>query len=159
MGRREGFIFLSAPGSVTPAHVDPEHNLLLQVRGRKTLSVGSFASIAVEQRELERFSTGGHRNLLQMPRSPATFALGPGDGVYVPVHAPHWVKVPDNIAVSLSITFRTPACADRVLLHQLNARLRRVHLSPAPIGRSPRADRAKLAAGRVLRGARRPHRF
>ena len=33
MLQREGFIFLSAPGSITPSHVDPEHNLLLQVRG------------------------------------------------------------------------------------------------------------------------------
>src|SRR5690606_1937042 len=29
MIRREGFIFLSAPGSVTPSHTDPEHNFLL----------------------------------------------------------------------------------------------------------------------------------
>jgi len=31
MGRREGFIFVSSPGSVTPHHMDPEHNFLLQI--------------------------------------------------------------------------------------------------------------------------------
>ncbi|MBC7490986.1 MAG: transcriptional regulator, partial [Novosphingobium sp.] len=39
MLRREGFIFISSPGSVTPFHFDPEHNILLQVRGTKTMTV------------------------------------------------------------------------------------------------------------------------
>ena len=42
MTEREGFIFLSAPGSTTPAHTDPEHNFLLQVRGPKEMNVGAF---------------------------------------------------------------------------------------------------------------------
>ena len=33
----EGFIFVSSPGSVTPYHIDPERNFLLQVRGNKTM--------------------------------------------------------------------------------------------------------------------------
>ncbi len=37
MRRRKGFLFLSAPNSVTPSHFDPEHNFLLQVRGSKTI--------------------------------------------------------------------------------------------------------------------------
>ena len=28
-----GFIFVSSPGAVTPFHLDPEHNVLLQIRG------------------------------------------------------------------------------------------------------------------------------
>src|SRR6185503_6233667 len=34
---REGFIFISSPGAVTPYHMDPEHNFLLQIRGAKTV--------------------------------------------------------------------------------------------------------------------------
>jgi len=151
MGRREGFVFLSAPGSVTPAHVDPEHNLLLHVRGNKELNVGSFPDPAVKQRELERFYSGGHRNLSWEPHAPVTFSLGPGDGVYVPVHTPHWVTVPGNVAVSLSITFHTPASADEVVLHRLNASLRRLRLSPAQVGRRPHNDRVKIAAGRGIK--------
>ena len=154
MGRREGFIFLSAPGSVTPAHIDPEHNLLLQVRGRKDINIGTFPGPDLEQRELERFHCGGHRNLLWAPESPTTYSLGPGDGVYVPVHAPHWVTVAGDVAVSLSITFRTPACDDQAVLSRLNGRLRRMHLSPAPIGRRPRRDRTKLAVGRGVQAVR-----
>ena len=33
MLRPEGFIFVSSPRSMTPYHFDPEHNILLQLRG------------------------------------------------------------------------------------------------------------------------------
>jgi hypothetical protein len=33
----ESFIFVSAPGAVTPFHFDPEHNILVQIRGHKVL--------------------------------------------------------------------------------------------------------------------------
>ena len=42
MLQREGFLFLSAPNAVTPWHFDPEHNLLLQIRGTKEMNVGRF---------------------------------------------------------------------------------------------------------------------
>jgi len=86
MTLREGFIFLSAPGSVTPSHTDPEHNLLLQIRGTKDMSLGEFPDEVTRQIVLE---STRHRNIEWEPRRPQTFALEPGDGVYVPVHAPH----------------------------------------------------------------------
>ena len=39
MLKREAFIFVSSPGAVTPFHIDPEHNILLQIEGRKTMNV------------------------------------------------------------------------------------------------------------------------
>ena len=39
MHQLEGFIFLSSPDSVTPLHLSPEHNILLQWRGTKTMTV------------------------------------------------------------------------------------------------------------------------
>lgn len=155
MGLREGFIFLSAPGAVTPAHFDPEHNLLLQVRGQKTMNVGRFPDSKIEQVELERYYAGGGRNIEWLPTQPQAFSMEPGDGVYVPVHAPHWVTVPDNVAVSLSITFRTAATENAVILHRINGGLRRLRLSPAPIGAHRTSDRAKVRAGRAVRALRR----
>jgi hypothetical protein len=40
-GMREphAFIFVSSPGAITPYHMDPEENFLLQIRGTKTISV------------------------------------------------------------------------------------------------------------------------
>ncbi len=155
MGQREGFIFLSAPGSVTPAHFDPEHNLLLQVRGEKTMNVGHFLDAEQQQRELERYYGGGGRNIDWLPAEPRSYVLRPGDGVYVPPHAPHWVTVPDAVAVSLSITFRTQRTVDAVVLHKINGTLRRLHLSPPPVGARPSTDRVKLLAGRGMRAVRR----
>jgi hypothetical protein len=153
MGHREGFIFLSAPGSVTPAHFDPEHNFLLQIRGRKAMNVGRFPDAGTEQREVERYHAGGGRNIGWEPVEPIEYQMGPGDGVYVPVHAPHWVKVPDNVAVSLSITFFTPATEDAIVLHKINGGLRKLGLKPALPGRRGGVDKAKVMAGRTLRSA------
>jgi hypothetical protein len=151
MTDREGFIFLSAPDSVTPAHVDPEHNFLLQVRGTKAMTVGSFPDDTAKQLELEEtFGGGGHRNIEWEPRDPRTFDMQPGDGVYVPPHAPHWVKNGPAASVSLSITFQTPANERTIRVHALNARLRRIGLSPTPPGRRPRLDRQKATCQRMM---------
>jgi cupin superfamily protein len=150
MLQREGFVFLSAPGSITPSHVDPEHNLLLQVRGSKEMNVGSFPDSETAQRELERFYSGGERNIPVLPAATQTFDLEPGDGVYVPPSAPHWVKNGPTVSVSLSITFRTPASQRIAQVHALNARLRRLHLSPRPPA-DGLADRAKATLYRSLK--------
>ncbi|MBP6380478.1 MAG: transcriptional regulator, partial [Sphingorhabdus sp.] len=34
----QGFIFVSSPDAVTPYHFDPEHNILLQLKGSKTMT-------------------------------------------------------------------------------------------------------------------------
>lgn len=150
MERREGFIFLSAPGSVTPAHFDPEHNFLLQIRGRKSMNVGNFPDARTEQLEVERYHAGGIRNIDWKPVDPVEYSMGPGDGVYVPVHRPHWVMVPANVSVSLSITFFTRASEDARVLHRINGRMRKLGLSPSPIGRRPALDRAKVVPGRAV---------
>ena len=154
MQDREGFVFLSAPGSVTPSHVDPEHNFLLQVRGTKDMNVGEFPDAETQQLDLERFHGGGHRNIDHLPAKSQTFTLVPGDGVYVPPNAPHWVQNGDAVAVSLSITWRTPV-TDRVArVHGMNARLRRLHLSPSAPGQGSVRDRAKAAVSRSLAALR-----
>ncbi len=150
MLQREGFVFLSAPGSVTPSHVDPEHNLLLQVRGTKQMSVGSFPDRETEQRELERYYSGGDRNIPVLPASANVFPLGAGDGVYVPPNAPHWVENGPEVSVSFSVTFRTPATQQTAEVHAVNARLRRLHLSPRPPA-NRLADRAKATLWRSLK--------
>jgi len=149
MRRREGFIFLSAPGSVTPTHVDPEHNILLQVRGTKEFNVGVFSDRTVEARHLERVYRGGHCNVDQQPDELVTHALAPGDGLYVRPDAPHFVLNGPTPSVSLSITWRTPVIRRAERVHRANGRLRQLHLRPKPPGHSPARDGAKAAVARV----------
>ena len=152
MRQREGFIFLSAPSSVTPAHVDPEHNFLLQISGTKTMVVGRFPDERTWQLELERQVTGGHRNVDAMFGDAREFPLGPGDGVYVPVYAPHLVRNGPEVSISLSITWRTPRTDNLERAHVANAALRKLGMSPASPGRRPRADRLKAGLTRGVRG-------
>lgn len=155
MHHREGFIFLSAPNSVTPSHIDPEHNFLLQVRGWKEMNVGRFTDSQAEQELLERYYSGGHRNLEWRPEEATTFRLDPGQGIYVPVHAPHYVRNGDSVSVSLSITWYTPALRRNARVHSLNARLRKLGVSPAGPGQRAAADQAKAGAVRALAAAKR----
>ena len=164
MGRREAFLFLSAPNAVTPVHFDPENNFLLQIRGSKEISVGRFPNREWELREFDRYHDGGHRNLAEIPPCSTVFLMRPGDGVYLYPWAPHWVYNGPAASISLSITFRTRRSQRHELVHLLNGRLRRRGLSPLPAGESERVDRVKavftsfvawlLRGGRRQRGAR-----
>ena len=58
----------------------------------------------------EEFHRGGHRNLAWSDEFAArgeAFDLAPGDSIYVPVKAPHWVKNGPEPSISLSITWRS----------------------------------------------------
>jgi hypothetical protein len=158
MSKREGFIFISSPNSVTPYHMDPEYNFLLQIRGRKTMSVfdGRDRSLLSEQ-ELEQYLSGGHRNLSfreEFQQKARECELKPGDGLHVPVTAPHWVKNGNEVSVSFSITFRAPASEKRTIVYTTNAYLRKRGLRPLPYGQSHWRDTAKYFSYRAVRRAK-----
>jgi len=154
MFKKQGFIFISSPGAVTPFHMDPEHNILMQVRGTKTMSVlphtkGGIVSPA----QHEAFhSAGGHRNLRYRKAHDmlvTPFELCPGDALYVPVKAPHWVKVGAEVSISLSITWRSRAADNEARLHKSNAWLRARGAAPPAAGTAPLRDRLKILAHRA----------
>lgn len=154
MLKLEGFIFVSSPGSVTPFHFDPEHNILLQLQGSKVMTVFPAGDTAIVDATLhEAFHLGGHRNL---PFSEAfaekgrAFALAPGDAIHVPVKAPHWVKNGDAPSISLSVTWRSEWSYQEADAHGLNHWLRRFGARPAMPHRYPRHNRAKSIAWRGL---------
>jgi hypothetical protein len=156
MCRREAFLFLSAPNALTPVHFDPEHNLLLQVRGTKEMNVVLFSDREAELKELDRSFDGGGRNLTAMPGGATySFPMQPGQGVYVPPFAPHWVQNGPAASISLSITFRTRLSQRNEHVHWFNARLRRLHLSPRPPGGSEVRDVAKASVVRAWGASRR----
>lgn len=147
---REGFVFISAPNTVTPVHIDPEHNVLLQVVGQKTMTVGRFgADDGYRHREIERVVMGGHRWLPRSATDETSFDMTPGVGVYVPPFTPHRVRNGPGLCVSLSVTWRTSRYFRNELVYEINARMRRRGLSPRPPGESALRDLVKIG---VLRG-------
>ena len=148
----QGFIFITSPNSVTPYHMDPEHNFLLQIRGGKT--VKQFERSVVSEEEFERFYDGAHRNLTykeEYLQKSWTFDLQPGAGLHFPHTFPHWVQNGPNVSISFSITFRTPDLERLALVYNVNSYLRRRGWSPTPVGQSPRMDTLKYQTARVCR--------
>jgi hypothetical protein len=155
MLHREAFIFLSSPGSVTPFHMDPEHNILLQIRGEKTMTVfpaGDEELVPAVQSEA--FHAGGHRNLdwrdAFRDRGMAVTLL-PGDAIHVPVKAPHFVENGPAVSVSLSVTWRSDRSVAEGELHSLNGLLRRRRLPVGRIGARPEAQGMRRIAYRIMR--------
>ena len=156
---REAFIFVSSPGAVTPFHIDPELNFLLQIRGQKTIHVFPREDRSlVDEEVLERFYCGAHRNLAfrdEFQQKAETFVLQSGDGVHVPVTAPHWVENGPEVSISFSITFQTRESERRGIIYRVNRWLRARGLTPTPAEVSGWRDRTKYFAYRVVRRVRR----
>jgi hypothetical protein len=157
MLRREAFIFVSSPGAVTPLHFDPEHNILMQLGGSKTITLFPVADEAVVPPGAhESFQREGTNNLEwsdAFADRGTPVALAPGDAVYVPVKAPHWVRNGEAPSVSLSITWRSGWSLREGNAHGMNRLLRRAGLSPRAPRRFPADNRLKALGYRVIRKA------
>ena len=159
MLKREAFIFVSSPDAITPFHFDPEHNILLQLRGQKVMTVFPAGDPEIAgPEEHERFHMGGHRNL------PYDEAFGPkgrdhqlraGEAIYVPVKAPHWVRNGPAPSVSFSITWRSEWSYREANAHGMNNLLRRAGIHPAAPARFPHKNHVKSLAYRAVAKARR----
>ena len=162
-----GFIFISAPPSVTPFHIDRENNFWLQLHGRKTLSVwnpedrDAVPADAVEDfivdRSLRRV------RLKEEHRSRAhDFDSGPGDGVYFPSTSPHmanverdWVVPGNGITASIGITFYTRETRRVARIHQVNRFMRhQLRMQPSYPGTSALTDAIKSPLGYIAGPAR-----
>ena len=158
MRHRVGFIFVSSPNSVTPAHFDIEHSLLMQVSGSKTVSFGRFETDAARWHEVERYWDGSHGRIESLPPELASYSLTPGRGVYIPPVTPHWVHNGPAISLSVTLTYFTAATERENLIEACNARLRRLHMTPRHPGHSAAADTAKVAVRRAKALTGRLHR-
>jgi hypothetical protein len=159
-----GFIFISAPPSVTPFHIDRENNFWLQIRGRKTLGLWDHRDRqTVSADAVEDFIVD--RNLGRVRLSePALarcqeFDSGPGDGVYFPSTTPHmtragtdWVRPGEGVSISIGINFYTSITRRHARVHQFNRLLRRLGIDPSPPGQSEPRDRLKAPFGRAAIG-------
>jgi hypothetical protein len=151
----QGFVFVSSPAAVTPYHFDPEHNILLQLRGTKVMTQFPAGDPRFAPDEVhEGYHTGGARELAWRDEFAAggrEFRLRPGEALFVPVMAPHFVRNGDEPSVSLSITWRSEWSFAEADARAFNGVLRRFGLRPRRPGRWPETNLAKAYGWRVLR--------
>ena len=157
----QGFIFISAPPSVTPFHIDRENNFWLQIRGHKTMSVWNADNRnVVSARDVENFIIDRSLDKVKLNDAYRPFALerdfGPGDGVYFPSTAPHattsddsWVTTGDKVSISIGIVFYTSVTRKHANIHALNRALRKIGIDPKFPGASP-FDALKYPLGRAM---------
>ena len=158
MLRPQGFVFISSPNAVTPYHFDPEHNILLQLTGSKVMTQFPAGDPAFAPDEVhESYHAGGARELVWndgLAPGGRDFSLAPGEAVFVPVMAPHYVRNGPDSSISLSITWRSEWSFAEAEARGFNRLLRRAGLNPSAPGRWPHSNRARSLAFRVLRKLR-----
>lgn len=155
MLRPQGFIFISSPNAVTPYHFDPEHNILLQLKGSKVMTQfpagdARFAPDHVH----ESYHAGGARELQWDDRfqpDGTDFAISAGQALFVPVMAPHYVRNGPESSLSLSITWRSDWSFEEADARGLNRVLRNFGMAPSAPSRWPGSNRTKAYAYRALR--------
>ncbi|MEO5708000.1 MAG: cupin-like domain-containing protein [Alteraurantiacibacter sp.] len=155
MLKPQGFIFISSPDAVTPYHFDPEHNILLQLRGTKVMTVfPAGANEYAPDRVHESYHRGGARELTwqdDFVRDGMPFPLEPGEALFVPVMAPHFVNNGPQVSISLSVTWRSEWSFAEADARAFNGLLRKWGLDPRPPGRWPSRNRLKAMSWRLLR--------
>lgn len=156
------FLFVSSPRAVTPFHMDPEYNILMQIRGAKTFTLfpaNDFSMIPPEAHEayhaLGRRDIGYREEFAAFARP---FRLTPGDALYSPLKAPHHIEAEGGLSISYSITWRSRLSDADAHLHRMNHALRRRGLRPPAPGVAPGRDAAKIFAHKLYSRIRRPRR-
>ena len=151
----QGFIFVTSPGGVTPYHFDPEHNILFQLRGSKVFTqFPAWDPFYAADTCHERYHLGGPAELPwrdEMMPGGKEWALGPGDALYVPITAPHFVRNGPEVSVSFSVTWRSEWGYDEAGARCFNGTVRRLGLSPRPPRPWPRSNWTKSFCWRAYR--------
>lgn len=148
-----GFIFISARGSTTPFHFDPEYNLFFQISGQKNFTTFPSAPPLITDAVNEEYHFAGN-NMLRwqddFDQLGTRHALEPGCALFVPYKAPHYVQVGDQLSISLSITWKSRWAHQQENGHRFNARMRKWGLSPSSLSPWPASAAAKAMGARVL---------
>jgi hypothetical protein len=156
------YMFIAAPGAVTPFHFDRNSTLLFQFRGQKNIWVAPpWDERVVSAADKEAFvARSGRRPLWrdEMEALGTAFHFSPGEALHIPFISPHYVRNgTDDVSISLSIIFNTRATAAQLRALEFNHAARTRGFSPARVGASGARDAAKSAAWRCASYARRKY--
>ncbi len=142
---RGGWIFVTSPKTITPFHMDTEHNFILQIQGKKRVYVWDHLDRSVvSERGQELFHTYHSRELVnfreEFRAKARVFDLEPGMGGFMPSTSPHLVENGDEPSVTMSFTFYTSSTIRRCLAYRGKTHARRLGLSLEPFGTKPSSD-------------------
>lgn len=155
---REMILFIASPRRVTSYHIDRECSFLFQVRGTKEISIFDQTDRDVlPEDEIERFWTVDSNAARYKPHLQGrakTLLLRPGDGVHIPVNAPHWLRNGDAVSVSVNINV-VHAGRERANIYRANHYIRRLGFSPTPPRQSRVLDAVKQPLGAAAYGVQR----
>lgn len=142
---RGGWIFVTSPKTVTPFHMDKEHNFITQIHGHKRLYVwepDDIQAVSEEARDLFHYSHS--RDLVAwsdaLRARARIFDLEPGVGAYMPSTAPHLVENGDGPSITMSFTYYSDETRRCSVLHKLNQKLRLKGAHPTPVGHNRLRD-------------------
>lgn len=161
MKKREVILFISSPNRVTPYHIDRECNFLLQIWGRKDISVFPKEDRELlPETEIEAFWTVDNNAAVyrkHLQHRAKVITMEPGTGVHIPVNAPHWVQNFDNVSVTASFNFQFHD-SEYASLYRANYYLRKFGLNPRPPFLNAARDAVKRPLGAALYRAHRWYR-
>jgi Cupin-like domain len=157
---RGGWIFVTSPRTVTPFHMDLEHNFLLQIRGTKKVYVWEPDDLeVVSEAARDLFHAEHSRDLVvwkeEFRRRAHVHHLQPGEGAYMPSTSPHMVENSDDASITMSFTYYTDETRRRAALHRLHHRLRKAGVRPPEVRHGSWLDRLLLPLSPMLAPARR----
>jgi hypothetical protein len=153
----ETSILISSPNRLTTYHMDDDCNFLMQAVGNKTLWVYDHNDrTLVSHEEREQYHMGNQNSIVYLESrqcDAAAYELHAGDGVHIPVFAPHWARNNDNISVAVSVNYQLRPMLAEKRVYRVNSLLRKLGAAPTPPGFSPWRDRLKIAAANGLYAA------
>lgn len=137
-------IFMASPHVITPYHVDREHNFLCQIANEKDVWLWDPDDRAnLSELEIERFYSGNMEAAqyrVEAQSRGRAFHICPGDALYHPPLAPHWVQNGPQVSISVAMGFNTSSLDRRARIYQANKIMRRLGLKTPPPGRNPVLD-------------------
>lgn len=139
----EGVIHLLAPEAETPAHIAPQHNLLMQISGCTQVFIAPFPDRRTQLREIERYCDSGQRYLANVPPMLHSFRLHAGQALYLPPWLPRWVANEGTTSISVNLKFRSSNSERFECANLVNSELRSLGLTPTEAGQSPLVDKTK----------------
>jgi len=157
----EVILFITSPQRLTTYHIDRECNFVAQIRGDKTIHIFDRDDKEVlPETEIERFwavDTNSARYKPELQSRAHSFLLRPGNGVHIPVHAPHWLRNHNDISITASLNFKFKESL-AANIYRMNYFIRKLGVVPTPPGQSHTRDAVKRSVAGALMAARRAFR-